>query len=118
VKVTRPKANPEREVKKAMAVAPEQNLRVQVSGWSYSRHVILRNGSVEMEIARTHCSHCPTCRGRISRCESALAGREFGRRSAGGGEYFVLPYPAEAGRDPQSVAAFLSGALQLAVAPA
>lgn len=95
----------------------EEHFRVRVAGWSYHRHVVLQNGSVEMEIARTHCSHCSTCRGRIHYCENALAGREFERRSAGGGEYFVLPYPAELGRNPESVTAFLSEALQLRVAP-
>lgn len=98
-------------------VATEQHFRVRVAGWSYSRHVILMDGHVEMEIARTHCSHCPTCRGRISHCESALAGKAFERRSAGGGEYFVLPYPAEAGRGPTAVASFLAKELRLSLAP-
>ena len=93
----------------------EQHLEARVDGWRYPRHVIVHEDSVAMEIARTHCSHCPTCAGRISHCERALTGRQFSRQSAGGGEYFVLPYPAEADRSPASVAAFLMGSLQLTV---
>lgn len=97
---------------------PEQHLEVRVGGWRYARHVVVREDTVAMEIARTHCSHCPTCSGRISHCERALAGKQFSRQSAGGGEYFVLPYPVEADRSPASVAAFLMGSLNLSVAVA
>lgn len=93
----------------------EQHLEMRVADWRYARHVIVREDTVAMEIARTHCSQCPTCSGRIRRCESALAGKQYTRQSAGGGEYFVLPYPAEADRSPQSVAAFLTDSLQLSV---
>ena len=96
----------------------EQHLEMRVAGWRYTRHVIVREDTVAMEIARTHCSHCPTCASRIRRCESALAGKQYDRQSAGGGEYFVLPYPAEADRNPQSIAAFLTGSLQLTVTAA
>jgi hypothetical protein len=102
----------------APAAVQESHLRVRVAGWSYSRHVVLRDGVVEMEIARTHCSHCSTCRARIFHCENALAGKPFERRSAGGGEYFILPYPAVLDRDPRSVANFLSEVMRLRIVPA
>jgi hypothetical protein len=91
----------------------ELNLRVQVSGWSYDRHVIVRENEVAMEIARTHCSNCPTCSGRISHCENALRNTKFKRQSAGGGEYFILPLPSTQSKDPTSIAKFLGDALKL-----
>jgi len=94
----------------------QQHMEVRVAGWRYARHVVIGDGNVAMEIARTHCSHCPTCAARIRHCQSALSGKQFERQSAGGGEYFVLPYPAEADRAPESVAAFLAESMQLSVA--
>ena len=93
----------------------EQHLKVRVAGWRYPRHVVVREDTVAMEIARTHCSHCPTCSSRIRHCESALTGKEFERQSAGGGEYFILAYPAEDNRDPQSIATFLAESLRLGI---
>lgn len=95
------------------AVAQEQHYRARVSGWSYARHIIVTDDSVSMEIARTHCSHCATCRARIAHCEQALGSRQFSTRSAGGGEYFVLPLPAGLAGDAEKVSAFLAGALNL-----
>src|SRR5512146_203502 len=100
-----------------MSATPEQvkHLEVRVWGWRYPRHVMVSTDTVAMEIARTHCSHCSTCAGRISRCERALSGKPFERRSAGGGEYFVLPYPVEADRTAGAVASFLGKELRLEV---
>lgn len=97
------------------AVATEQNLTVRVSGWSNSRHVVVREDEVSMEIARTHCQHCPTCRARVVHCERSLSGRQFKRQSAGGGEYFVLPLPVGLASDSERVVAFLAGALNLSI---
>lgn len=97
----------------ATAEKQDLHLRVRVEGWSYARHVVLRDKTVEMEVARTHCSHCSTCRGRMHSCISALSGKPYERRSAGGGEYIVLQYPVEAARDEASVVAFLRERFQL-----
>ena len=96
-------------------VALEQHLTVRVSGWSCSRHVVVRKDEVAMEIARTHCSHCPTCRARIVRVEQSLQGRQFSRQSVGGGEYFILSLPAGLTSDLEKVVAFLAGALDLEI---
>lgn len=101
----------------AQAITNEQHLRVHVSGWSYNRHVVVRDNEVAMEIARTHCSHCPTCRSRIAHCEQALGTRKFKRQSAGGGEYFVLPLKAALAKGPQGVAEFLGKTLKLSLTP-
>jgi hypothetical protein len=90
---------------------------MRIGGWRYPRHVRVEDDTVAMEIARTHCSHCPTCSGRIVHCRNALGNKPFNRESAGGGEYFVLPYPADRPRDPESIASFLSEELQLSVTP-
>ena len=101
---------------KQKAVEPT-HLEVRVGLWRYPRHVVVNSDTVEMEIARTHCSHCPICQNRIQHCLNALSDQVFGRRSAGGGEYFVLPYPADAKRDTKSVAAFLTERLNLGISP-
>lgn len=104
-----------REGVKDMTTAAEQHLSVRVSGWSCGRHVIVCDDTVSIEIARTHCSHCPTCRGRVVHCERALGSRQYSRQSVGGGEYFILPLPAGLAGDLDKVVAFLAGALNLEI---
>lgn len=101
-----------------MPTITAQHLEMIISDWRYPRHVIIDGDKVEMEIARTHCSHCPTCRSRINHVERALAGKRFRRRSAGGGEYFILSLPKKAARDPQAIADFLGRRMRLAISPA
>ena len=93
-------------------------LRVNARGWKFSRDVILDEENVRMEIARPACSHCPTCRARIEHCQAALGEKPFDVDYVGGGAYFILSYPSDRKRDPQSVAEFLSQELNLCISPA
>ncbi len=61
------------------AIVSAEEIRVNVSGWKFSRAVLVEGHRVLMEVARTsnNCHHCPTCRRRVNTIEQALDGSAY-----------------------------------------
>ncbi len=81
---------------------PSMDTRLWVSGWHNSRHAMVKENTLYMEIARTRCNHCPTCSGRIRMVESRLQGSATPWRFVhlDGGMYLAVEptqMPAEVG---------------------
>ena len=91
----------------------KRELRLRVEGWQHSRHVMIQDKVLYMEVARTACHHCPTCSYRIETITSRLQGCKTPWRYVhlDGGMYLAV----EPEQVPAKVGTYLSELLGLRV---